>query len=417
MADDPNKADFDWLYRREPEAEPTAVIPSGPQGAAPQATPTQPPAPTAPQPVSGYPQPGAYPPPSNSTARGPAQAGPQGSPSLVPGLDSTGGPKAPAKPKKKKRHVLRVISLLIVLWLVFMIGTPIYAVSRIKEIELTGISDRPAEQPGTAVLLVGSDSREDLTPEERSKLGTGSTGGQRTDTIMLLYTPPSGEPALISFPRDSFVSIPGNGDNKINAAYAFGGASLLVETVEQNTGIRIDGYLEIGFLGIVEMVDAVGGVEVCLDDPIVDKDSHLDLPAGCQTLDGTTALGYVRMRKADPKGDLGRVQRQQEMIGLIAKKAMSPAIILNPVSYWNLNMAASGSLTKSSDTSLGTLATAGMSFLSIAKGDGYQLTVPISNPNATTSAGSSVLWDDAKAEKMFKLIASGKTEGLDQFED
>ena len=105
---------------------------------------------------------------------------------------------------------------------------------------------------------------------------------------MILSIPPGGEPALISVPRDSYVPIPGNGTNKINAAYAFGGPELLVQTVEQNTGLRIDAYTEIGFGGFVNVIDALGGIEMCVPKAIKDKDSHLDLPKGCQDLDGAT---------------------------------------------------------------------------------------------------------------------------------
>src|SRR5690606_41624203 len=103
---------------------------------------------------------------------------------------------------------------------------------------------------------------------------------------------------------------------------------------ELNTGILVDGYLEVGFLGLVDLVDALGGIQVCLDAPIQDRDSHLDLPAGCQTIDGVNALGYVRMRKADPTGDLGRMERTREVIGKVASKAMNPLHLLNPVTYW-----------------------------------------------------------------------------------
>lgn len=402
MADEDNKSNFDWLYRREDEVEPTAVMPDVPPGGA--------------QHPGGYPPaPGSYPaPPAQPQAWSDAPPAAGGAPYTPPGTHEP--PPQPKTRRRKKRHIWRWIATFVALWLVFMIGTPLFALSQVDVVSLSDASDRLAEQPGTAVLLVGSDSRDDLSAEERSELGTGSVEGQRTDTIMLLYTPPSGEPALISLPRDSFVSIPGYGEQKLNAAFAYGGAPLLVETVEQSTGVQLDGYLEIGFLGIVEMVDAVGGVEICLDDPINDEDSHLDLPAGCQTLDGVDALGYVRMRKADPKGDLGRVERQRQMISLIVKKAMSPTTLLNPVAYWNLNMAASSTLTKGDDTGVFDMGSAALSFFAISGGNGYQLTVPIANANASTSAGSSVTWDTAQAEEMFKLIASGTTAGLEQFE-
>ena len=309
----------------------------------------------------------------------------------------------------------RTIITLVVAWLVFMIGTPLFAWTRVATVDDAPAGTRPPEQPGTLTLLVGSDSREGLTDQQKGELGTGSTEGKRTDTMMLLFTPETGQPALISLPRDSYLPIPGHGKQKLNAAYAFGGPELLVQTIEQNTGLWIDGYLEIGFLGIVDAVNAVGGVEVCLKDPIKDKDSHLDLPAGCQTLDGRNALNYVRMRKADPTGDIGRMQRQRQMIATIVKKAVNPVNLLNPVSYWRLNMAAGHSLIRGEDTGLAQVATAATSFVAISSSKGYTLSVPISNANATTPAGSSMIWDDQRAKKMFSIIASGTTDGLGQF--
>ncbi len=148
---------------------------------------------------------------------------------------------------------------------------------------------------------------------------------------MILSVPPGGKPALISIPRDSYVPIPGNGKNKINAAYAFGGPKLITQTVEQNTGLRIDGYVEVGFGGFVNVIDALGGIDLCLPKAIKDKDAHIDLPKGCQTLSGANALGYVRERHADPLGDLGRAKRQRQMLSAMIKKAASPASVINPV--------------------------------------------------------------------------------------
>ena len=215
---------------------------------------------------------------------------------------------------------------------------------------------------------------------------------------MIVYSPPGGEPALISVPRDSYLPIPDNGSNKINAAYAFGGPQLLVQTVEQNTGLRVDGYLEIGFGGFVNIIDALGGIEMCLPKAIKDRDAHIDLPKGCQTLSGVDALGYVRMRKADPRGDLGRVERQREMLAAIADKAASPASVLNPVRYWNLCNAAAGAIKIGEDTSLRQVITLGLAMRKISGGNGLTLTVPISNPGASTSAGSAVLWDDREGQ-------------------
>ena len=299
--------------------------------------------------------------------------------------------------------------------LVWLVAVPIYAWSRIERVDDEPSGERPANQPGTTFLLVGSDSREGLTKAERKKLGTGSTEGQRTDTIMIVSIPPGGKPALISVPRDSYVPIPDNGSNKINAAYAFGGPELLVQTVEENTGLRVDGYTEIGFGGFVNVIDALGGIEMCLPKAIKDKDSRLDLPKGCQTLGGTDALGYVRMRKADPLGDLGRVQRQRQMLSAVAKEAASPLTVTNPVRYWSLATASADAVTIGQDTSFVEMARLAGAMRAISGGQGLTLTVPVANPDAATPVGSAVLWDEEDAAAVFDAVARGDTSDLEKF--
>jgi LCP family protein required for cell wall assembly len=263
--------------------------------------------------------------------------------------------------------------------------------------------------------MVGSDSRAGLTKEEQKKLGTGHDAGQRTDTIMLLYVPPGGQPALISIPRDSYVPIPGYGSNKINAAYSFGGAKLLTKTIEKNTGLRVDQYTEVGFAGFVDVIDAIGGIHVCLKEPIKDHDAHINLKKGCQTLVGKDALGYVRERHADPHGDLGRVERQRQVLGAMAKKAASPATIVNPVRYWRLANSGTDSLAVGENASMFSAMKMIIALGRVSSGNGLTLTVPVANANATTSAGSSVLWDNAKAKEMFGDIARGDTSDLKKF--
>ena len=313
------------------------------------------------------------------------------------------------------RTVFLVVVVLVVLALLWLIGVPAYAWSKVARLDADPGGDRPANQPGQTFLLVGSDSREGLSEEEQKRLGTGSTAGRRTDTIMLVYVPPGGRPALISIPRDSYVPIPGKGKNKINAAYAFGGPELLVQTVEANTGLRVDSYVEIGFGGFVNIIDALGGIEMCLPKAIKDRDSHIDLPKGCQNLDGTTALGYVRMRKADPRGDLGRVERQREMLAAVAKKAASPATVVNPVRYWTLSNASTQAVTLDEDTSLFGLSRLALAMRRVSNGNGYTLTVPISDNDASTSAGSAVLWDDEEAKALFADLARGDTGDLEKY--
>ncbi len=129
--------------------------------------------------------------------------------------------------------------------------------------------------------MVGSDARDDLSDEEKKDLGTGSVAGQRTDTIMLLHVPGGDGPTvLISVPRDSYVPIPGHGSNKINAAYAFGGATLLIQTLENVGGVKIDDYVETGLGGFANIVNAIGGVELCPKRNMKDSKAHINLKKG-----------------------------------------------------------------------------------------------------------------------------------------
>ena len=305
--------------------------------------------------------------------------------------------------------------MLLLAAVVWLVGVPAYAWSQVSRVDAAPSGKRPGDQPGQTFLLVGSDSRQGLSKAQEKKLGTGSVGGQRTDTILLVYVPPSGKPALISLPRDSYVPIPGHGSNKINAAYAFGGPKLLVQTVEQNTSLRVDGYVEIGFAGFVNVIDALDGIPMCLPDAISDRDSHLKLKKGCQTLNGPNALGYVRMRKADPRGDLGRVERQRRMVAAVVKKAASPASILNPFRYWRLCNAGAGAVHVGRDTSLLQVGSMGLAIRKISNSGGLTLTVPIANAAASTPAGSAVLWDQRRAQDMFSDIAQGNTAKLAKY--
>ncbi|MFB9620366.1 LCP family protein [Brooklawnia cerclae] len=332
------------------------------------------------------------------------------------------GDAARTSPRPRKRRgrralrLLRLVVILLVAWLAWLIGVPLYAAGHMQTVDESQSTDRPSTQPGTAVLLVGTDSREGLSEAEREELGTGDAAGSRADTIMLLYRPISGPSVLVSLPRDSYVSIPGYGQGKLNASYAYGGPALLTETVELATGVQLDGYLEIGFGGFASVVDAVGGVDVCLDAPMQDEYANIDLPAGCQTLDGANALGYVRQRYQDPEGDIGRAKRQREVMGQVASKVASPATVLNPFRYWRINMAAKDMLTRGDETGTGDLIGAARALIDVSSGDGLSLVVPISDPAGVTDDGQSVVvWNHDDALAMFDEISQGDTSQLSRF--
>jgi LCP family protein required for cell wall assembly len=303
----------------------------------------------------------------------------------------------------------------VVLAVVGLVAVPVYAWSQVRRVDADPGRGRPPEQPGTTFLLVGSDSRAGLTKAERKRLGTGGAGGQRTDTIMLLSVPPGGKPALVSLPRDSYVEIPGNGANKINAAYAIGGPQLLVQTVEQNTGVRVDGYLEVGFGGFVNVIDALGGIRMCIPRAISDEKAHLKLSEGCQRLEGAEALGYVRMRYADPKGDLGRVERQRQMLAAVAAKGASASTLVNPVRYWQLCTTAADALRLGKATSAWEMVRLALAMRKVSANQGHTLTVPVSGTAVPTPVGSAVQWDAERSQALFEDLARADTSDLDRY--
>ena len=319
------------------------------------------------------------------------------------------------RPKKRRNWFLRTVGLIVLLFVLMLIAVPLYAWSRIDKIEAMPTGQRPAETPGTTYLMVGSDAREDLSRAERARLHTGGDAGPpRTDSIMLMHVPKSGPTVLISIPRDSAVNIPGvDGKQKINAAFNKGPASL-IQTIENNTGLRIDHYVEVGFGGFASVIDSVGGINMCLPKAMKDKDAHIDLPAGCQKLDGVNALGYVRSRKADGKNDFGRTERQRQMVGAVAKKAASPSTLLNPVRYFNVATKGVDALTVDQDMSLFDFVRFARGMQAISGSGGVALSVPTSDDNYQLCCrrGDAVKWDTAKAKALFDAIKNDNTTGL-----
>jgi LCP family protein required for cell wall assembly len=282
-------------------------------------------------------------------------------------------------------------------WVVYLVAVPFFAWSKVDKVDAFPPGNRPADTPGTNYLIVGSDSRKGLTPKQRKQLHTGNDAGQRTDTIMLLHVG-SGPSLLMSIPRDSAVPIPGHGTTKINAAFAYGGPQLLVRTIEQNTGIHIDHYIEIGFAGLVNVVDAVGGITICPTHAMNDKLANLHVAKGCQSADGRVALAYARSRHADPQlGDIERGRQQREVIASIGHEVFSPWTFLNPFRYWNVNMAASDSV--SVDQDLGVVG-AGRAMWGMTHAE-LRCVVPISD--------LFVHWDPTRSKQMFKLIRNDQT--------
>lgn len=257
---------------------------------------------------------------------------------------------------------------------------------------------------GETWLIAGSDSRSGTSME-----GDGVEGA-RTDSIMVLNKAPNGQVSLVSLPRDTYVDIPGYGGDKINSAYTWGGAPLLVETVEDLTGLSVDHYVEVGMNGVGAMVDAVGGVEVCLDYDVKDPDSGLvwDTSKGtCQTVDGTTALAYSRMRKSDPTGDIGRAGRQRAVISAVVSQAVSVSTLTSFSRQDALVDAGTAALTVDQDAGTKDLGQMVLAFRA-ASGDGLTGAPPIESLDYEPGGiGAAVLLQDTTAPDFFAKVRAG----------
>lgn len=380
-----------------PLAIPVIPAPKGsvPQPAAPP-VPAQPVIPVIPAPRSDTVAPLAATRPPSAV---PPSATPPRKPSVAPGSPPS------ARGRNKRRHPWRRR----ILWLLVAFGVYLTSVVVVFALAVNKIPDPAFDALGTArgmnVLIVGSDSRAGLTEEQQAQLSTGSVEGQRTDTIMLLNIPLIGTPTLISIPRDSWVEIPGHGSGKINSAYAIGGPALLADTIENATGLAVTNYIEVGFAGIANTTDALGGVVLCPADNYNDVYSGLNVSAGCQVMDGTTSLAYVRMRYQDPKGDLGRIERQQEYISAVAKKALSPLTWLLPWRAYGTARAAGSALTVNQSTNVWDLGRVGFAMGMISLGWGDSTTVPTEPGTYRVNGQDALKWNSPEAKKLFDSVS------------
>ncbi|WP_345632919.1 LCP family protein [Streptomyces thinghirensis] len=327
-----------------------------------------------------------------------------------PGGPGGPGPGRPA-PDWRRRIKWTAITLVTAL-VVTTVGTYFWADSKLnREVDLSKVIERPGAGEGTNYLIVGSDSREGMTDEQKKDLHTGSAEGKRTDSMMILHTGDNGS-TLISLPRDSDVEIPsfvgsesgkkyeGTGRHvKLNAAYAEDGPELLVRTIEHNTGLRLDHYVEIGFAGFANIVDSVGGVEMDIPQDIKDPKSGADFKKGKQTLDGQDALAFVRTRYALAGSDLDRTKNQQKFLSALASQVATPSTVLNPFKLYPTMGAGLDSLIVDKDMGLFDLASMFWAMKSVSGGEGTSMNMPVSG-----SVGGNLKWDDAKVKKLVEQL-------------
>jgi LCP family protein required for cell wall assembly len=302
-----------------------------------------------------------------------------------PGQPRPRAPRPNRASRSRRRIIVRRVIAIVVVLLVVAVG---YVVINYTTF-VNGITHVNAIPGGTSddrnenILLVGDDHRPaGASAAELAQLGTTQDGGTLdTDTIMVLHVPANGaNPTLISFPRDSWVNVPGYGMRKINSAFELGaahggdagGARLLITVVQNLTGLSIDHYVRISLLGFYDVVKALGPVRVCLKEAVHDPYSGINLPAGYSTLDARQALAFVRQRHGLPEGDLDREIRQQYFLSIEAHEILSAGTLLNPIKLHNVIAAVSSSIQTDPGLNLLNLAAQVHNFGSI-----HSATIPI----------------------------------------
>lgn len=332
----------------------------------------------------------------------------------------------PVTPPPPRRRAARVLS-----WVAIVTSVAILASAgagwallefydgKLDRIPGLNLGNRPADLPRDAknILIVGSDSRGDLEAGEGPQ-GTGDdfVTGQRADTVILAHLYGDSDQAqLVSFPRDTWVTIPAHvnpetgeqveaDDAKLNRALLDGGPQLLIDTIEQLSGLHIDHYMQIDFDGFQSIVNKLDGVEVCLPKAAKEKDSGIDLPAGRSVIKGDQALAFVRQRKGLPNGDIDRIKRQQQFIGAIVRKVLSAGTLANPLKLNSVISVGTESLQVDESLDFDKLKDLALRFRNFNSGGVTFTTVPVATTNGFRERQSVVLLDEAKAAEFFDRI-------------
>lgn len=265
---------------------------------------------------------------------------------------------------------------------------------------------RPRIDGPLTFLVVGSDSR---AKDSSNASEVAATGGQRTDTIMLVHLQSDQKSGyVVSIPRDTFVYIPpghgwDGGKAKINAAFQYGGVPLLVQTVEDFTKVRIDHVVVIDFKGVERVVDALGGIDVNVTESVRDSQTHAKFTKGVNHLDGKHALDYVRQRYGLPEGDFDRIKRQHQFLFALLAKAGSTGTLTNPVKLNAFLDAATKSITV--DQQLGIVDLA-FQLRSLRPANFTFLTTPISGYDTDPTWGSILVPYRSKAAELFEALSA-----------
>ncbi|TDC58000.1 LytR family transcriptional regulator [Actinomadura sp. KC345] len=300
-----------------------------------------------------------------------------------------------------------------------------YVTGVIDKVSVGGLGDGDSEGEMT-ILVAGVDRRDGLTKAQQKAAKLGHHEGERSDTMLLLHISRDHKRvSIVNLPRDSLVTIPSHESNgsegekgakvpsrpgKLTWAYQFGGPDLAVSTVKKATGLSIDHYVEVNFYGFVHMVDALGGVDVCTEQPIDDVKSGLKLPAGTSHVDGMKALAFARARYTLTGGsDLGRIDRQQQFMAAMLKQALSTKTLGDPVKSTKFLNAALKSV-RVDDELADDLPELADQMKNLSTDDMTFAKIPLADPDHqsvlwnATAPQSTVRWDRGKAQDLFTKI-------------
>ncbi|MBW9210767.1 LCP family protein [Mumia sp. zg.B21] len=274
----------------------------------------------------------------------------------------------------------------------------------------TGLENRPpAKGDSVNVLLLGTDRRSDEpTTGDDAAAPTWLPGEQRSDSLMVLHIDGDREGAsIVSIPRDSWVTIPGHGANKINAAFSFAGPSLAVETVEQLTNLRMDHIAIIDWEGFRALTDELGGVTVTVPEDVYDSARDKTWEAGERRMDGEEALLYVRQRYGLPSGDFDRIKRQQNVIRSLMSQTLSGDTLSSPTKAYGVLSTVTKHLTVDSEWSTGDMRSLVLSMRNLRAGDVTFTTVPVKG-TGRKGKQSVVRLDRDKGRELWGAVAEDR---------
>lgn len=330
------------------------------------------------------------------------------------------GPVSPGRRRRRGRRIL-IACCLIVLVLIGGAAITLYGASqhlagqvhRIPNVFNTKSlppSSRPtvpaASKTAVTFLLVGSDSRSGQPTTGSAASGSLTVGGQRSDALMLVRIGPDRKSAVVvSIPRDTWVDVPGHGKAKINAAYSYGGPTLAIQTVENLTHVRIDHFAAIDFAGFKSMTDALGGVDVKV--AATTTSDGVTFHQGINHLDGSQALTYVRQRHELSRGDLDRVQRQQEVLRAIMTQTISSGTLSNPLKLYHVLSAITKSVSVDDTMSNGDLRSLALSLRGL-RGSGVTFMTPPISGSGVVDRQDVLFLDPAAAPQLWSAINNGK---------